>query len=66
MIIKNFTEPELDHFRKTCHFVGDERTLFELRSDGVPLEQIAEILNLSVDGTKKISRKVNRKIIKVL
>lgn len=66
MIIKDFTEPELDYFRKNCHFVGDEITLFELRSDGVPIEQIAEMLERSVDGTKKISQKVNRKIIKVL
>lgn len=66
MIIKDFTEPELEYFRKTCHFVDDERKVFELRSDGIPLEQIAEMLNLSVDGVKKISQKVNRKIIKVL
>ena len=66
MIIKDFTEPELDYFRQNCHFVGDELTLFELRSDGVPIEQIAEMLERSVDGTKKISQKVNRKIIKVL
>ena len=66
MTIKDFTEPELDYFRKYCHFVGDEKELFELRADGVSLEEIAEILNRSVDGTKKISQKVNRKIIKVL
>lgn len=66
MIISNFTEPELDRFRKLCNFVGDEVFVFEYRSQGIPLEQIAEILNLSVDGVKKISRKVNKKIIKVL
>ena len=66
MIIKDFTEPELEYLRKNCHFVGDEIELFEMRSNGIPLEIIAEHLNLSVDGVKKISRKVNRKIIKVL
>ena len=66
MIIKDFSEFELDYFRKYCHFVGDERTLFELRADGVSIEEIAEILNRSVDGAKKISQKVNKKIIKVL
>lgn len=66
MIIKDFTKPELDYFRKYCNFVGDEIHVFELRSIGVPLERIAEILNLSVDGVKKISRKVNKKIKKVL
>ena len=66
MIISNFTEPELDKFRKLCNFVGDELFVFEYRSQGLTLEQIAEILDLSVDGIKKISRKVNKKIIKVL
>ena len=66
MIIKDFSEFELDYFRKYCHFVGDEKELFELRSEGIPIEQIAEILNLSVDGAKKISQKVNKKIIKVI
>ena len=66
MIIKDFSEFELEYFRKYCHFVGDERTLFELRAEGIPLEQIAEILHRSDDGVKKLSQKVNKKIIKVL
>lgn len=66
MIISSFTEPELDRFRKLCNFVGDEIFVFEYRSQGIPLEDIAEILDLSVDGVKKISRKVNKKIIKVI
>ena len=66
MIIKDFTEPELDYFRKMCNFVGDESLLFELRSKGSTIEEIAEKLNMSVDGTKKLSQKVNKKIIKVL
>ena len=65
MIISDFTIPELNFFRQTCNFVGNESDLFELRSQGLSLEEIAEVLNLSVDGTKKISRKVNRKIAKV-
>lgn len=66
MIISDFTELELEYFRRMCNFVGSERSLFELRSQGVPLDEIAEGLNLSPDGTKKISQKVNRKINKVL
>ena len=66
MTISDFTEPELDRFRKLCNFVGDELFVFEYRSQGLTLEQIAEILDLSVDGVKKISRKVNKKIIRVL
>ena len=66
MIISNFTEPELDKFRKLCNFVGDEIFVFEYRSQGIPLEDIAEVLNLSVDGVKKISRKVNKKIMRII
>lgn len=66
MIISDFTIPELNYFRENCNFVGLEMRVFELRSQGVSLEEIAEILNMSVDGVKKISRKVNTKIIKVI
>ena len=66
MIISDFTKPELDLFRENCNFVGSELDLFEMRSQGIDLETIAEVLNMSVDGIKKVSRKVNSKISKVL
>lgn len=66
MKVSDFTKPELDYFRENCNFVGLERVVFELRSQGVTIEEIAEQVNMSVDGVKKISRKVNKKIIKVL
>lgn len=65
MVISDFTKLELDVFRDNCNFVGSERAIFDLRSQGIPLESIAETLNLSIDGAKRISRKVNNKIIKV-
>lgn len=66
MIIADFTKPELDMLRDNCNFVGREADLFEMRSQGIDLETIAEVLNMSVDGIKKVSRKVNTKISKVL
>ena len=65
MIISNFTKLELDVFRDNCNFVGSERAIFDLRSQGIPLESIAETLNLSIDGAKRLSKKVNSKIIRV-
>jgi len=65
MIVSDFTVPELNLFRDKCNFVGNERQVFELRSQGVPLEEIAELLNMSVAGIKKISTKINKKINKV-
>jgi len=66
MMVSDFTVPELDHLRANCNFVGNEIQVFELRSRGIPLERIAEELNMSVEGIKKVSRKVNNKIIRVL
>ena len=66
MLIKDFTVPELNYFRENCNFVGLEIRVFELRSQGIPLEEIAEILDMSVDGVKKISRKVNKKILRII
>jgi len=66
MIVSDFTVPELNYLRENCNFVGMEVQVFELRSQGIPLEEIAEILNMSPEGIKKISRKVNSKIERVL
>ena len=66
MIVSNFTVPELNFLRDNCNFVGNEIDVFELRSRGIPLEQIAETLNMSAEGIKKVSKKVNNKIIRVL
>lgn len=66
MTISNFTVPELNNFRENCNFVGDELLVFELRSQGSSLKEIANILETTEDSIKKISRKVNKKIIKVI
>lgn len=65
MIVSDYTIPELNYFRDNCNFVGLEKDVFELRSQGVTLEQIAESLDMSVEGVKRISRKVNNKITRV-
>ena len=66
MVVSSFTVPELNFFRDNCNFVGNESQVFELRSQGIPLEEIAEILNMSAEGIKKVSKKVNNKIMRVL
>ena len=65
MKVYDFTVPELNYFRKQCNFTTDERTLFEYRSKNIPLEQCAELMNVSVSTVKRLSRKVNSKIIRV-
>ena len=65
MKVYDFTVPELNYFREQCNFTEDERTLFEYRSRTIPLEQCAELMNVSVSTVKRLSRKVNSKIIRV-
>lgn len=65
MNINSFTLPELNHFRENCNFTRDERMLFEYRVKECSLEECAELMNISVSTAKRISRRVNRKIIKV-
>ena len=65
MVVSNFTVPELNRLREQCNFVGMESRVFELRSKGNTLEEIAEILNVSVTHIGRISQKVNKKIKKV-
>ena len=50
MIISDFTNVELEHLRKKCNFVNAEKDVFELRSQGIPLELVAEVLDMSVCG----------------
>lgn len=65
MLISDYTKPELDFYRANCNFVGHEVSVFEMRSKGITLEEIAEVLNMSVEGVKKVSRKVNNKIVRL-
>lgn len=65
MKVYDFTVPELNYFRTYCNFTDDERTLFEYRAKNYPLEQCAEMMNVSVSTVKRLSRKVNSKIIRV-
>ena len=66
MIISDFTQLELEYMRCACNFVNSEKDVFYMRSQGMTLENIAEVLNMSVENVKKISRKVNNKILKVM
>ena len=65
MIVSDFTVPELNRFRELCNFVGNEIQVFEMRSQGIPLEQIAETLNMSPTNIGKVSQRVNNKIKRV-
>ena len=65
MKIVDFTLPELNHFRENCNFTRDEKTLFEYRVQEYPLEECAELMNVSVSTVKRINKRVKNKIIRV-
>lgn len=64
MKVYDFTVPELNYFRTYCNFTDEERALFEYRAKNYPLEYCAELMNVSVSTAKRLSRKVNNKIIR--
>ena len=66
MTISDFTEKELDYFRTNCNFVNFEKKIFEGRAKGISLQNLSEELNISYDYARYLSRKVNKKIIKVI
>lgn len=65
MKVYDFTKRELEYFLEECNFTSEEESLFMLRSKNIPLEQCAEMMNVSVSTIKRLSRKVNNKIIRV-
>nr|DAG76602.1 MAG TPA: ECF sigma factor [Caudoviricetes sp.] len=66
MRVCGFTKPELEFLRENCNFVNLEVDVFEMRAKGIPLEAIAEALNISADTARKYSQRINKKIGKVL
>lgn len=65
MLIKQFTIPELEYYRTYCNFVGDEKRLFDYRADGHTLDECCELMHMDMSTVKVLSRKVNKKMIKV-
>ena len=64
MKICDFTRREVEYFRQECNFTADEMALFEMRANNIPLEECAERMNVSISTAKRISKRVNNKIIR--
>ncbi len=65
MQIRDYTIPELEHFRASCNFTGPERRFFDLRAAGETLESCGEIMDYSPGGIRHLSGKVRRKMNRV-
>lgn len=66
MIIADFVEWELQKFRDECNFTPEELEFFNLRAKNETLAVIAEKMHISDGKADVLSRKVKKKIIKVL
>lgn len=60
-----FTRKDIEYFLRECNFTPAEEELFRLRCKEYPLEYCAEQMNVSISTAKRLSRRVNSKIIKV-
>lgn len=65
MIIYDFTEPQLAYYLEFANFSSQEEMLYNLRKRGSTLEQCAEAMHCEMTTVKKISRRVNKKIIQL-
>lgn len=66
MKICDFTRREVEYLRQECNFTSDEMVLFNMRANNIPLEECAEVMNLSISAVKSKSQKINSKIERVL
>lgn len=65
MKICDFVNSELEHIRLEANFTNEEMILFNMRANNIPLEECAERMNVSISTAKRISKRVNNKIIRV-
>ena len=66
MTLSNFSKKEIEFLLSRCNFVNHEVDIFKGRVSGKTLEEIAEEINISYDYARKLSQKVNAKILKEL
>lgn len=65
MIISDNLLPQLQYYRVFCNFTPQERELFDYRAAGFTLEQCCDLLSMDISSVKRLSRKVNKKMIAV-
>lgn len=63
-----FTVPEIEKIKKLANLTEREETLLDLKNRRVPptIEEIAEIMDMSVSTVTRTTRDLKDKIIKIL
>lgn len=65
MKIEQYTVPQLNFYRVYCNFTMQEQKLFDYRASGHTLDECCELMNMDLSSIKRLSRKVNKKMINV-
>lgn len=65
MKISEFVKADIKHILAESNFTKEEEELFLLRTKDVPLEECADIMNVSNSTIYRINRKIKNKIQKV-
>lgn len=66
-MISEYTLPQLEYYRTFCNFTPEEKKLFDLRAAGCTLDECCEEFGwYDVSRVKRLSRKVNNKMIRVV
>lgn len=62
LTIPQLTMPQIEYYRSLCNFVGDEKTLFDLRADGNTLEECCDIMDFDIYKIKRINKRIMEKM----
>lgn len=64
--IPDFTKRDINYLLENCNFTKQEEQLFLLRNEEYSLENCSEIMNVSISTVYRISKKMKKKILKVI
>lgn len=64
-MISQFTQPELAYYNYMCNFTPQEQELFDYRASCHTLDECCELMHMDLSSVKRLSVKVNKKMIKV-
>lgn len=64
--IPDFTKPEIEYIKEQANFTTQEAELFLLRNKEHSLEDCAELMNVSVSTIYRISKKMKKKIMRII
>lgn len=65
MALRDLTKPELRKIIENANFTEDEMMVFQLSSNGSPIDYIADTMKISSSTVNRILRRVHKKIERI-